>query len=465
MTVAVGVASGVGGMALGLLLRFVQHIAYGYSLHSLVGSESFLAGVSASSPLRRFLVLCVCGVVAGIGWWALYRFGSPLVSIAKAVENNGPRMPVVSTVVHDLLQIVTVALGSPLGREVAPRELGAMFATWLSSRAGLSAENRRILIACGAGAGLAAVYNVPLGGALFTLEVLLGTLELPALIPALVTSVIAAIVAWIGLGNVSAYSLPPLSISPSLVVWSIVAGPVFGLSAYWFVRAAGAIRASAPRDWRLLVLPMLVFPAIGLLAIPYPQLLGNGEGLAQAGFDNEIGPAVAASMLLLKPLVILGALRVGAAGGLLTPGLALGGALGIVLGGLWNHLWPVVPLGAFAVVGGAAFLASSMKMPLTAIVLIFEFTRIGHDFLIPVSLAVAGSISVFQLCLKKTQPIWRLRHEYIPIGTEDKVLNGVPVSNRPIKRVRRSLSKLTSAAFTRFEEADCASIAHLTESR
>jgi H+/Cl- antiporter ClcA len=144
-----------------------------------------------------------------------------------------------------------------------------------------------------------------------------------------------------------------------------------------------------------------VFPAIGLLAIWFPQLLGNGKGLAQAGFDGDLGLALAAALFLLKLLVTFDALRAGAAGGLLTPGLALGGLLGCVVGGLWNHVWPSVPFGAFAIVGSAAFLASSMKMPLTAIVLILEFTRVGHDFLFPISLAVAGSISVFHLCTER----------------------------------------------------------------
>lgn len=428
LTVAVGVASGLGGMALGLLLHLIQHIAYGYSLHSIVSHESFLEGVSAASPVRRLAALCACATVGGIGWWALYRLGRPLVSIGKAVRDNGPRMPLLSTICHDLLQIITVALGSPLGREVAPRELGAVLATTVSDRAGLDAEKRRIMIACGAGAGLAAVYNVPLGGALFTLEVLLGTFGLSALIPALATSVIAAMVAWIGLGNVTQYSVPHFVASPSLIVWSAVSGPVFGFSAYWFVRAAGAVRARAPQDWRLLVWSALVFPAIGLLAIPFPQLLGNGKGLAQAGFDSGLGVALAATLLMLKLLVTLGALRAGAAGGLLTPGLALGGLLGCFLGGLWIHAWPSVPFGAFAIVGSAAFLASSMKMPLTAIVLTLELTRVGHDFLFPIALAVAGSVSVLHLLSeRRLQPTWSVRHEDIPIGNQSADRKGVLV--------------------------------------
>jgi H+/Cl- antiporter ClcA len=415
VSVVVGLTAGLAGMALALLLHFVQHVAYGYSLHAIVSHESFLEGVSASSRLRRFVVLCICGTVAGTGWWALYRFGSPLVSIRKAVEDRNSRMPLFTTIAHDLLQVVTVALGSPLGREVAPREVGALLAGRISDRAGLAPEFRRVMVACGAGAGLAAIYNVPLGGTLFVLEGLLGTLSLPALITAFAICVIATLVAWVGLGNESPYSLPPLAISAPLVVWSIVMGPVFGFAAYWFVRAAGAVRARAPRNWRLPLWCAVVFPLIGLLAIPFPQLLGNGKGLAQEGFYSDISLTLAVVLLLLRVLVTLGALRAGAEGGLLTPGLSIGAVLGIIFGVFWNHAWPGVPLGAFAIVGSAAFLASSMKMPLTAVVLIIEFTRVGHDFLIPILLGVVGSVSVFYLCTQHIlPPTWKAHHDDIP---------------------------------------------------
>jgi H+/Cl- antiporter ClcA len=397
-TVTVGIASGLGGMGLGLLLRLVQHITYGYSLHTVGGGKSFLQGVTAASDLRRFLALCICGAIAGVGWWLLYRFGGPLVPIRQAVRKNGPRMPCPTTMIHAVLQIVTVGLGSPLGREVAPRELAAVLATWLSETARLSPEHTRIMIACGAGAGLAAVYNVPLSGTLFTLEVLLGTFRISALIPALATSVIATVVAWLGLGNSPQYLVPPLAISPSLTIWSMAMGPAFGLAAYFFVRATKTSSAQAPQDWRRLAWCAVVFPAIGLLAIPFPQLLGNGKGLAQAGFENSVGLGSAAVLLLLRLVVIISALRAGAAGGLLTPGLSIGGLLGIIVGSLWNYAWPAGSLGAFAIVGSAAFLAASMKMPLTAVVLALEFTQVGHDFLIPISFSVAGSMSVFHLC-------------------------------------------------------------------
>ncbi len=228
------------------------------------------------------------------------------------------------------------------------------------------------------------------------------------------TCVIATVVAWVGLGNESQYSLPPLAISSQLVVWSIVMGPVFGFAAYWFVRVAGAVRTHAPRDWRLPLWCAVAFPVIGLLAIPFPQLLGNGKSVAQEVFGSNIGLTLAVVLLLLRVLVTLGALRAGAEGGLLTPGLSIGALLGIILGGFWNYAWPGVPLAAFAIIGGAAFLPSSMKMPLTAVVLIMEFTRVGHDFLIPMLFAVIGSVSVFYLCTQHIlQLAWRGEHDDI----------------------------------------------------
>src|ERR1700751_4665225 len=106
VTVATGVASGLGGMGLALLLCLVQHFAYDHGLRAIGCRVSFLQEVTAASDLRRFLALCSCGAVAGIGWWLLYRFGTPLVSIPHAVQ-KGERMPFWATLTHAILQIVT----------------------------------------------------------------------------------------------------------------------------------------------------------------------------------------------------------------------------------------------------------------------------------------------------------------------------------------------------------------------
>ena len=393
VTLLTGLGAGVSGMLLAMLLHLLQHLAYGYSLAVIISPQSFLSGVTEAAPWRRVVALAACGLVAGLGWWAVYAYGRPLVSIRQAVKSQDIAMPG-ATVGHALLQIVTVGLGSPLGREVAPREIGALLAGWLSRHAGLGSAETRIMIACGAGAGLAAVYNVPLAGAVFTLEVLLQTFALSAAVPAIATSVIAALVAWAGLGDEAQYRLPSLGISASLVCWSFLFGPLFGYSGYWYTRLATAARARAPRNWRLLPWCLVVFIAIGVVSIWYPQLPGNGKGPMQLGLNGDVSLRLALVLLAVKLLATTAALRAGAEGGMLTPGMTVGALLATVLGIGWSALWPGTPLGAFAIIGGAAFLSSSMTMPLTAVALIMEFTRMDHDFLVPVMLAVGGAMSV-----------------------------------------------------------------------
>ena len=251
VVVLTGIVGGLSGLGLATLLHAIQHVAYGYSLDTIFKGESFLEGVSAASPARRVAVLTACGCIAGLGWWVIYRFCRPLVSIAQAVNGPDPRMPLVATFSHAVLQIITVALGSPLGREVAPREIAAAVTGVLSTRAGLSAEQTRVMVACGAGAGLAAVYNVPLAGAIYVLEGLLVTFGARALVPAIVTSVIAALVARLGLGDLPQYAVPPYATTPSLMIWAVLAGPLIGAVAFAFSKLTSSARADAPRDWRL----------------------------------------------------------------------------------------------------------------------------------------------------------------------------------------------------------------------
>lgn len=385
-----GMAGGLAGLSLALLLHAIQHLAYGYSLHALIGGESFLDGVSGAPAERRLAVLAGCGLVAGLGWWAVYRFGRGLVPIRDVVADPSNAMPAGSTIAHVLLQIVTVALGSPLGREVAPRELGAVLAGGIARRLGVTGEELRILLACGAGAGLAAVYNVPLGGTIFIMEVLLRSFAPAVAVPAMAASVIGACIAWIGLGDVYQYDLQRIGISASLVAWAAAVGPVIGAGAWLFARLAERARAAAPQDARIIPACLLVFAGIGVLAMAFPQLPGNGKGPIQLGLEGDLALRLAGILLALKVLATLAALRAGASGGLLTPGMSIGALAGVLLGAAWSFWWPsAAGEAAFALVGAVAFLAVSQRMPLTAIILGFEFTGADHDFAVPMLMAVA----------------------------------------------------------------------------
>ena len=398
---AAGVAGGLAGILLIGLLRLVQHLAYGYGGDHLISPVSFLQGVTAASPLRRWLVMLCCGVVAGAGWWALRRFGRPLVGISRTLTEGGAELPAGSTLVHALLQVVTVALGSPLGREVAPREVAAVATQAVADRLALAADERRLVVACAAGAGLAAVYNVPLGGALFVLESLLLSFSWRGALSALASSAIAAALAERVLGHGWQYHIPVWSSTHGLLWWSLLVGPLLGVAAAGFDRLTDWARHRAPTDGRILPWSLGVFGVIGLCGMIYPQVLGNGRGPVAESFGACIGLQLAVTLLLLKLFAVGAALRAGAGGGLLTPSLAIGALAGLVLGQLWNIVSSVpTAAGAFALVGGCAFLAASRKMPITALVLSLEFTHVGYDFLVPMMVAVVGACLARHLCAR-----------------------------------------------------------------
>ena len=389
--VLTGLLAGLSGMVLALILHAIQHLAFGYSPGQIVSAESFLQGVTDSSWPRRLLAIVAGGAIAGFGWWLLGRYGQKRVSIASVVANPAVPMPAGTTTIHALLQIVTVALGSPLGREVAPREMGALGAGMVARKLGLLADETRTLVACGAGAGLAAVYNVPLAGALFSLEVMLLSFSWEKTLAAMITSAIAAWTATLGLGEESQYHFTSDILPHSFLWWAIIAGPILGAGAWLFRKATSTARLGVRSNWQMPVFCLLAFSLLAVLSLYFPQLPGNGKGPMQLALSDELGFPGAAMLLALKMVVILAVLRSGAEGGLLTPGLAVGGLTSLLLCMLWQQLLPGGDYGSFALVGAAAFLAASMQMPLTAVALVMEFTHMDHSYLAPTLLCAAGA--------------------------------------------------------------------------
>ena len=389
--VLTGLLAGLSGMVLALILHAIQHLAFGYSPGQIVSAESFLQGVADSSWPRRLSAIVAGGAIAGFGWWLLGRYGQKRVSIASAVANPSVAMPAGTTTIHALLQIVTVALGSPLGREVAPREMGALGAGMVARKLGLMADETRTLVACGAGAGLAAVYNVPLAGALFSLEVMLLSFSWEKTLAAIITSAIAAWTATLGLGEESQYHFTSDILPHSFLWWAIIAGPILGAGAWLFRKATSTARSGVRSNWQMPVFCLLAFSLLAALSLYFPQLPGNGKGPMQLALSDELGFPGAAMLLALKMVVILAVLRGGAEGGLLTPGLAVGGLTSLLLCMLWQQLLPGGDYASFALVGAAAFLAASMQMPLTAVALVMEFTHMDHSYLAPTLLCAAGA--------------------------------------------------------------------------
>jgi len=392
LVLAIGLLAGLAGAALMELLFALQHLAWSYH------AGTFLHAVEVASSGRRVTVLLIAGLLAAGGALVLKRirgFGGGEVSEALWLEDG--RLPVGRSVGRGTLSIGVVALGASLGREAAPQLAGASFASNLCTRFGIPSWQRRLLVACGAGAGMAAVYNVPLGGALFALEVLLGSVTLPFVLPALATSLTATAVAWIALPTTPFYSIPSYGISGSQIAWAAIVGPLAGLAAVAWVRlVAGAHELRLPR-WGRTIAPIGVLTALGVISIAYPQLLGNGQDTVLLAVTGGLGASLLAALLVLKPIVTAACLGSGTPGGLFTPTLTFGVLFGGLLGDGWTQLWPGAPGGSYAIIGGAAVLAASMQGPLAATVLVLELAHHTDTLMVPILLAVTGATIVARL--------------------------------------------------------------------
>ena len=383
LVVGLGVLTGAAASALMALLRLTERIAFGS------GHGTFLTDVRAASDLRRVVVLVLAGLIVAAAIH-LRRHG-PLTGAAEVSEAlwlRGGRVRLLASLERGVLSMITVGMGVSLGREAAPQLAGAAVGSRLSDWADLPLWQRRLLVAAGAGAGFGAVYNVPLGGALFALEVLLGTLALPLVVPALAVSVIATAVAWITLGTAHTYVMPDYGVHTAQLVWAVLIGPLLGLLAVGWVRLIARVCAARPRGRMALITPPGVMLALGLLSIPYPELLGNGKGIVQLAIAGGLSLGAGAVLMVLKPAMTAACLGAGAPGGLFTPTLTVGVLVSVVLAGLWGHLWPHVSPGAYALIGGGAFLAAAMQGPISGIVIVLELTQRFDALMVPTLVAV-----------------------------------------------------------------------------
>jgi chloride channel protein, CIC family len=388
LVIGIGVFAGLAASGLVELLRAVERLTYGMHRSSL------LAAVEAAPGWRRVVGLLVAAVIVTLGLRVLGRTSTGGTEVSEAIWHRSGRLEFIPSIARGLLSIITVGMGVSLGREAAPQLAGAAFASRLSVWANLPVWQRRLLVASGAGAGFAAVYNVPLGGALFALEVLLGSLVLPFVLPALLASLTATAIAWIFLGNATVYHLGAVHLRASQIVFAVLMGPIIGIVATGWTRlitAANRIRPSSIGRW---VAPLLVFGTLGLLSLQYPQLLGNGRGIVQLAIVGKLGIGLMLVLLVLKPLVTAACVGSGSPGGLFTPTFALGVLLAGVGGTLWGHVWHGSLPDAYALIGGGAFLAAAMQGPLAGTVLVLELTPHFEAMMVPTLLAVVEATIV-----------------------------------------------------------------------
>ena len=399
--IIVGLLAGLAGLATTLLLRSVEHLTYHYTFGSL------LQAVSASSPVRRAAGPMVGGALAGLGWWVL-RHRADVPSLSAAVADPD-RIRLLPFSFDAALQVLVVGSGASLGREVAPRQLavalGNLVTGWLKR---LSDRDREILLACAAGAGLGAVYAVPLGGALFTLRIMLKSWHPRAVGAALITSSLAVAVASFATHDQPNLHWPNPQVSYLLVGYALALAPLTLLVGLIFNRIMGwAGQREPPRSWLLIPAIAGAGLLVGVCSYWWPELPGNGRSILNLILGDGMTLKTAAAVLALKLLVTAAFLRAGARGGLFTPALATGAAAGTLfvltinaVAGTQFH----VP--AIALAGSAGVLAITQRAPLWAAMFVWELAR-PPLWLLLVFLVAASSTYGLRLLVERGRGLIR----------------------------------------------------------
>lgn len=390
LAILTGAGSGVAAGLLIRLLHLVEHLAY----NSHTGT--FLGDVAATPALRHVAILTTAGVLVSLYLAAERYFKLRGPGNRAGTTTQLPRT--IPTLLEAFVSIFTVGMGSPLGREAAVREAGTLIAARLAERTRLTPTQRTLLLACGAGGGMAAAYNVPFAGALFAVEIVLGVFSLQAMLAATLTSCIATACSWLLLPNEPSYTVPALHLTTATLIFALLAGPLCGIGSALFVKLIAWACAHRPRGAWVYIAPIIVLTSIGIASLRYPELLGNGKEAVQAIFFNKESVPILTVLLFLRPIATVASLRSGAPGGLFTPVMTIGAILGSLIAGLWTRLAPLLHLTAadngipFAFIGAAAALAAGTQAPISSILFLLEMTHRGGTLLLPILIAVTLAI-------------------------------------------------------------------------
>lgn len=379
--VIVGLLAGVAGAATTLLLHAVEHLTYHYTFGPL------LSGVGGSSPVRRALGPMIGGALAGFGWWMLRR-RTEVPSLSAAITSPKP-LPRWSLSIDSGLQVLLVGAGASLGREGAPRQLAAALSDFGTTRLSLTARDREILLACAAGAGLAAVYSVPLGGALFAARILLGTWHPRAVGTALITSSLAVAVASPVTHFEHVLTWPTAGLSYLFAFLALAIAPLSLAVGLLFDRVMAKARPKVQyRSWILIPTIAGAGLLIGICSIWWPELPGNGRSILTVSLNSGLTLGAAAVILLLKPLLTALFLRAGAVGGMLTPALATGAAAGSLATLALNQFAGTeIHVAAVSLTCAAGVLAITQRAPAFAALFVWELARPPYWLLIVFAIA------------------------------------------------------------------------------
>ena len=340
---------------------------------------------------ERLGIPAVGGLLAGL----VLLFGKRLhrgqssTDYMEAILIGSGQLPLRATIVKSTAALFSIASGGSIGREGPMVQLSSVVASWLGQRGRLSAPQLRLLVACGASAGIASAYNAPIAGSFFVAEIILGTIAMESLGP-LAVSAVAATLTMRGLSDAhTLYAVPTFTLHS---LWEIgpfvLLGVLAGTIAPFFLRSLRTVEGwfsvtKLPVPAKLALGGLVV----GALAVWKPEVCGNGYSVVVEILNGQLVWTTLVLVLVCKWAATAASFGSGAPGGVFTPTLFMGASLGYLFGYAVNAVWPVGAQDprAFALVGMGALLAAASHAPVMAIIMLFEMT-LSYDIIMPLML-------------------------------------------------------------------------------
>jgi chloride channel protein, CIC family len=382
----IGFCGALSSVAFREAARWLERLLTGQSQGGLVQAASGLVW------WHRAIVPVIGGVVAGL---LLYHVGrsfaaSRAVDYMEAVAVGDGRIGFRASIGNALSSLMTISSGGSIGREGAMVQLAAMIGSRLGLLARAPTPRLRLMVACGGAAGIAAAYNAPISGALFVSEIVLGSIAMESFGPLVVASVTSSATIHQFLGYGPVYDVPPVHfVSNWELIFYVVLGVLLGHLAPPFLALLdfakrGFARLRLPLYWQLGVGGLIV----GVISIFVPEVWGNGYSVVGTILRAQLAGLWLLAVLAAKVAATSASVGSRAVGGVLTPTLFIGCAVGALFGGVLHDLLPKFTSepAAYALIGMGGFLSATTHAPFTSILLLFEMTA-DYQIVLPLMLA------------------------------------------------------------------------------
>ena len=398
LSLFVGISCGLAAVLLKLSIHAIQHSVV--SLFRLMGSNYLVFLLPGVGMLLSLLIVKYI-VKDNIG----HGVTRVLVAISKN-ESRIARHNIWSSLVTSAL---TIGFGGSVGAEAPIVYSGAAIGSNIGRHMGMSYRNITILLGCGAAGAVAGIFNAPLAGVLFTLEILLFNISMSSILPLLISTVSATIVSYLCLGQETQFACTLAAFKMGNVPFYLILGVICGFSSLYFMRMTLSLEDRLSKVKNPYLLWLLCAAALGALIFIFPPLYGEGYAFLgpllngqEVSYDKMTPlsfmlhfpwavPIFFTLVLLMKVFAMTFTNAGGGVGGTFGPTLFVGAITGFVMASVTNLISPgTIPVANFVLVGMAGLMAGVMQAPMTAIFLIAEISG-GYDLLLPLILTATVS--------------------------------------------------------------------------